>query len=397
MGQVFLVLFIIFIIVAFLEGNIMIIYAISGNGTADFGEYWILILIAVVTDFILLFLAMAKIVPPVISSFQLMRSGLKNRRIAKKESANLKKLLKKEKPDVDRLQELRDKRISESDTKRTLHFCQLIENIAGEEQLQDCLSEVRKKQSVLDEISDIENKVLKVAESCKNAGDIKKCKYYLSTLKTTKITSEITCLENECKEQVLRRERERRAIRLWVKVFLGVFILGAAVFAGFYIADTPYRELRSMIKDQSLTAEMCNWKNRESEESYYEYFTSEKGYKLLASELTHLHQDDNISKAMWLLCIQPDCIDGFHLGASTSFIRWIVEYARANGVRSTDQERGRYNVTYDVDGYQVTIDSDDDKANHIRYINAFLISDGENQVIVHAQNKYQEETIPIIE
>ena len=171
MGQAYLLVIIIVIIAAFFVGNIMIISAMSGNGTADWGEYWILIFIAVVIDFILIFLAMAKIMPSANSSFQLMRSGLKNRRIAKKESANLKKLLKKEKPDVNRLQELRDKRISESDTKRTLHFCQLIENIAGEEQLQDCLSEVRKKQSVLDEISDIENKVFKVAESYKNAGD----------------------------------------------------------------------------------------------------------------------------------------------------------------------------------------------------------------------------------
>ena len=400
MGQAYLLVIIIVIIAAFFVGNIMIISAMSGNGTADWGEYWILIFIAVVIDFILIFLAMAKIMPSANSSFQLMRSGLKNRRIAKKESANLKKLLKKEKPDVNRLQELRDKRISESDTKRTLHFCQLIENIAGEEQLQDCLSEVRKKQSVLDEISDIENKVFKVAESYKNAGDFYECKHYLDILKAEKITPEITSLENEYMEQVLRRERERRAIRLWVIVFLGVFIFFAAVFARFYIADIPYRELRSMIKDQSLTAEMCNLENRESEESYYKYFKSEKGYKLLASELTRLHQDGNISEAMWLLCIQPDCIDGIHLGASSSFIRWIVEYARANGVRSTNQkdaDDSSYIVTYDVDGYQILIYSYDDKDSKTNVIYSFYIINGKNSSTINLRNPFVEEAMPIIE
>lgn len=374
----------------------MIIVSISEKDISDWSEFWIIIFVAVVIDIILLWLAMAKIMPPIGSSFQLMRSGLKNRRIAKKESAKLKKLLKSEELDVNRLQELRDKRISESATKRTLHFCQLINNIVGKEQLQDCLSAVREKQSVLDEINNLENRILKVAENCKNAGNIKKCKYYLDILKTTKITPDITRLENDCEEQLLRRERESKAIRSWQKGICCLLVILVTIFAILFIQDTPYRELRSMIRDQSLTAEMCN---RNSEESYYEYLDSEKGHKLIASELTKLHKNDDVIKAMWLLCIQPDCIDGYYLSASPSFINWIVDYAKHNGVRNTDQ-KGDYGllyfVTYSVDDYQITLSSYYDNMSTIK-TGGFDISNGDEQVSVNTKVNYAKENIPTIE
>ena len=399
MDKIFIFLFIIFLILAFFEGNIMIIISISEKDISDWSEFWIIILVAVVIDIILLWLAMAKIMPPISSSFQLMRSGLKNRRIAKKESAKLKKLLKSEELDVNRLQELRDKRISESATKRTLHFCQLIDNIVGKEQLQDCLSAVREKQSVLDEINNLENRILKVAENCKNAGNIKKCKYYLNILKTTKITPEITRLENDCEEQLLQREREGKAIRSWQKGICCLLVILVTIFAILFIQDTPYRELRSMIRDQSLTAEMCSRKNRNSEESYYEYLDSEKGHKLIASELTKLHKNDDVIKAMWLLCIQPDCIDGYNLSASPSFINWIVDYAKHNGVRNTDQ-KGDYGllyfVTYSVDDYQITLSSYYDNMSTIK-TGGFDISNGDEQVSVNTKINYAKENIPTIE
>lgn len=400
MDKIMVILFVISIVLLFFVGNGMIISAVCGKYPLNWSEDWVGVLVAIVGDIILLCLALAKIMPSVSSSFQLMKGGLKNRRVAKKESANLKELLKDEKLDLNRLQELRDERINESATKRTLHFCQLIENIVGNEQLQDCMSEVRKKQSALDEMNEIENKVFKVAESCKNAGDIYACEHYLNILKTTKTTSEITSLENECEEQLLLRERERKAIRLWVKVFLGAFIFCITVFAGLYIKDTPYRELRSMIRDRSLTTEMYEWRSRNSEESYYRYLVSEKGYKLLASELTKLHREDDAEKAMWLLCIQPNCIDGYHLGTTTSFIKWIVEYAKANGIRSTapmGTESTQHKVIYDVDGYRITLSSYDDKEFNINDINSFRISDGENEVRVYKRYEYLEETIPMIE
>lgn len=396
MDKLFLIIFAIFMVVAFFEGNIMLIVAACGGDSVDWSEYWIIAVIAIVMDLILLWLAMAKIIPPVSSSFRLMRNGVKNRRITKKESAKLKKLLKKEEPDLNRLWELRDKKITESATKRTLHFCRLIETIDGTGQLRDCLSEVSMKQSVLDEIKDIEGSILNVAERCKNAGDIKKCIYYLDILKSTKITPEITSLEDKCEQQLLQRDRERNAIRSWQKGACGLLIIIITVCAALYIRDTPYRELRTMIRNQSLTAEMCDWKNRDREESYYEYLDTNKGRNLIASELTKFHEEDDVLKAMWLLCIQPNSVDGYDLWASPSFIEWILGYARMNGVRSVEERaNGEQYVTYTVDGYQIIMTLYND-GKGIGNIYQFSISDGENQIAVDKRSRY-DDTVPAIE
>ena len=396
MEIVMMMLLVFTIVVAFFFGNGVIIVAIFGGDVSEqWSEYWILILIAVVIDLILLYVG-AKIIN---EPLQLARSGLRNRRNAKKNSAELKKILKDEKSDVDRLVELRNKGIDENVTKRTFRFCQLIENIDGKEQLKECLSEVSEKQRVLDEINDIENRMLKIAESCKDAGDIEKCRYYLDILKSKKLASKITSLEDECQEQIFARGRENSAIWSCAKVLLGILFILVVIIAVWYQKDAPYRKLRSMIREQTLTAEMCSWKNMRSEESVYREFESEKGYKLLVSELTRLHRDDDVSKAMWLLCIQPVSIDGVRLCASSSFIEWIVEYAKTNGVRSTDQDGDDdswYNVTYSVDGYQIIIDSSADKDRAIN-VQDFVISDGENRTDVYVKNQYQRETIPTIQ
>lgn len=399
MDKLMLVLLGFCLVAGFFIGNIMIISAICGGGTQDWAEYWILLVIAIVTDIILLGLILLKIIPRVSSSYDHMRNGLKNRKIEKRESRRLKKLLKDETLYVNRLQELRDKGISERKIKRTLHFCQLIESIDGKGQLQDCMAKVSEKQSILDEINDIEGRIFGFAECCEKAGNVIKCKYYLDLLKIHMITPEIVSLEKECESRQSSRELERKAVRSWIKGALLALGILVAVFVALYIQDTPYRNLRSMIKDQTLTEEMCDWSNRKSEDSYYEYLTSKKGYKLLAAELTKLHSEDDVARAMWLLCIQPDCIDGYNLAASSSFIQWILKYAKVNGIRSTNQEGADdtwHIVTYDVDGYKIKIDSIEDRASNIDEIGDFSISDGENGSTIYAKYKYLDETIPII-
>lgn len=153
-----------------------------------------------------------------------------------------------------------------------------------------------------------------------------------------------------------------------------------------------------MIRDQSLTAEMCQAGNRNSKESCYDYITSERGLKLLASELSRLHKKDDIHGALWLLCTQPDCIDGIHLCASPSFIEWIVGYAKSNGDRSDDQDsfgKRWYNVTYLVDGYEIILDSYNDSEAYLWNITDFIIICGETRVEVHGR-KSQKQDVPVI-
>lgn len=394
-----LVLFGGFIFIIFLVGNGMILSAMCGEEALDWSEFGIFYIVAIIADIILLCLVLSKIIPRVRSSYHLMRNGLKNRKVEKRASKKLKKILEDETLYVNRLQELRDKGISERKIKRTLHFCQLIESIDGKEQLQECMTKVGEKQVILDEINEIEGRIFGIAECCEKAGDVEKCKYYLALLKAHMITPEIVSLEKECELQQSLRELERKAIRSWIKGVLLTLVILVAVFAGLYIQDTPYRNLRSMVEDQTLTWEMCNRRNREGKDSYYEYLVSKKGYKFLAAELTKLHSEEDVSKAMWLLCIMPNCINGYDLAASPSFIQWIVGYAKANGIRSTDKEGADdtwYNVFYDVDGYRITIDAYEDKASAIDEMDDFSISDGKNRSHIHTKYRNVDETIPII-
>lgn len=400
MGVAVLAVLLILIVMGFFCGNIMIVEMIYSGETLYFDDSGLLVLLAVVGDCILLYLAIAKIKTPFISSLQLLRSGLKNRRKAKKEAANLKKLADREEHYVNRLQELRKKGISKSATKQALHFCWLMETLAGKEQLQDCLCKVNEKQSDLHEIEEIESNLLHLAESYNIAGNTEKYNYYLNLVKENKSAPMAASVEEKCLEYTLLREKERKAIRSWRNVFLAILICLAIGYALYYTYDAPYRQLRSRIRDQSLTAEMCDEENMSREESYYVYLNSSKGYKLLASELTQLHINNDVRKAMWLLCIQPDFIDGYDVGASTSFMDWIIKYAKSNGVRSTDQEGAGdrwYNVTYEVDGYRITISSDEDRTSDINEIRDFFITDGENKSTICVWKRYGKKDMPIIE
>ena len=126
---------------------------------------------------------------------------------------------------------------------------------------------------------------------------------------------------------------------------------------------------------------MFDWRNEETENSYYDLIRSEKGYKFLASELTKLHRDNDIKKAMWLLCVQPVDIDGIDVCASYSFINWIVDYAKENGTTKSDS-------TYSVDGYEINVSSTG---------NYFVISNGQNTVGVDRKNPYHEGYVPTIQ
>lgn len=232
--MVVLVILIVMAIAMAVCGNMLIIAAITGEIPFDWSEAGVAYILAIVADIFLLCLLLKKILPPVRGSFLLMRRGVKNRRIAKKASKKLKEYLRNEAPDLDRLQELRDKGISKSDTTRTLHFCQLIETLAGEEQLQGCLSEVREKQNVLDEIDDIENSIIRTAEKCKDAGDMAGCYYYLKIIRSVKKTPEVASLENEYEEKLFWMERERMAIWTWKKAAIMLLVILIAVFAVLY-------------------------------------------------------------------------------------------------------------------------------------------------------------------
>lgn len=213
----------------FAWGNFLLIYALVRGWDVLSGQGFF-VGVGIIMDIILLYLVWEENSSNIKSSFQLMKNGLKNRRITKRGAIELKGLMESEEAYVNRFQELRIKKIREDDVKRTLHICQLIESIVGGGQLEECLSKVKESQSVLDEMNDIRNRILKTVEKCKKYNDFKKCYYYLDILKSAKITPEIASLEEECLEQDLLRKKEKGAIRLWALVFGLILVVLARFF-----------------------------------------------------------------------------------------------------------------------------------------------------------------------
>ena len=187
----------------------------------------------------------------------------------------------------------------------------------------------------------------------------------------------------------LNKENRKRKIKLIVSCLTVVTIIISIIITAHYTNNAPYRELQSKIDNQSLTVEMVEWKNRDSENSYYEYLHSEKGYKFLADVFTELHRNNEIEKALWLLCVQPDCIDGIDLCASDSFIDWVVNYAKQNG---TKKEQSDGDITYYVNDYEISISSIFDYSiGH-----TFRITNGKESTSVEKRNPYHDGSVPTI-
>lgn len=256
----------------------------------------------------------------------------------------------------------------------------------------DTLSEDEKKRfpQNIAEVEDYE----KILEQ-----EISKLKTELNSVAASDDEQISAMIKKHCPE--VHKNINRKRLKLIAKIIIPTTIVIVLISAINFANNIPYRELHSKIEDQSLTAEMLSWNNRENDDSYYKLVRCEKGYKFLASELTKLHRKNDVKKAMWLLCIQPDCIDGIDLCASDSFIDWVVNYARKNGKEHTDSKG---NTTYSIDGYDVTISSIfNHNVGHYSGISNgnighyFSISDGQNGTRVDRKNSYHEGYVPTIQ
>ena len=388
-GVTVLVIILFILVIAAFMGNIEIIAALIVQDTSPITENGFLVFVAVVADIILLCLLIKKLSKPTANSLSLARRGITNRLNIKKQSAEIKKTSRNITDYINRLKELRTLGIERDSTIRTHKFCQLLVAVSNEEQMKACLEAVNRRKAIVNEISDIEQSIVQLADKYRTVGNAEKCVQYLEIVESGQNRIDVGEIKKDCNEQLILREKESKAIKLWTILAVLIILVALIIFSGSYIKDTPYRELRSMIEDQSLTAEMCDWDNRKDENSYYEYLHSEKGYKFLADVFTELHRNNEIEKALWLLCVQPDCIDGMDLCASDSFIDWVVNYAKQNG---TKKEQSDGDITYYVNGYEISISSIFDYSiGH-----TFHISNGKESTSVEKRNPYHEGSVPTI-
>ena len=227
MKEFVLVLLVLFSAELYMRNNNYIINSLLRGEFEILIYRWPVVLATVKTDIAFICCVLHKFKTTVVPSLRLARNELKNRSAAKKKAAMLEEASENEALFVTRLQEQR-KEISISAIRRTLRFCQLMEAVAGKEQMQGCMSMVKEKQGVLDEIAAAEKKLLEIAEGYKNAGDTEKCRYYLSLIQSDKLMPEVAAVEKECQEQALLRAAQKDALQLWKTLFV-VILAGLAV------------------------------------------------------------------------------------------------------------------------------------------------------------------------
>lgn len=374
----------------FIGGNIFLFTGALTDDLSDNGFAWIMVIVAVIADLAIFFWLASKIATAIGKKYENNKADklAQNKEIVVKEIGKIISYKKEIQHTFNRHFEKIERQFS---------LVSLISSCMGNnnQELNNLLLDSKEeafattKNEIWGKLSESEKK--RFPESVDKVESYEKTlEQEISELKTD-LTSVATCDEEKlsvlikkyCPE--VHKSINHKRIKLIAKIVIPIVIIIALVCSINFIKNTPYRELRTMIAEQTLTAEMLSWDG-----SYYDYIQSEKGYKFLASELTELHRKNDIKKAMWLLCIQPGCIDGIDACASDSFIDWVVDYARENGSQKTDSKG---NTTFSVDGYEITISSIfDSSIGH-----SFSISKGQDGAIVENRNPYHEGYVPTIQ
>lgn len=378
----------------FIAGNAFLFTGALNDDLSDNGIAWLMVIVAVIADLIIL----GWIASKVFSVVEKKHESNKTEKLS-----NMKEIVVKEIGNkISHRSEIKrafDKHFEKIERQSSL--VSLISSCMGSnnQELKNLLVSKKDeafestKSEILDKLTETEKKrfpqnIAEVEDYEKTLEqEISELKTELNSVAASDDEQISAMIKKHCPEA--HKSINRKRIKLIAKIVIPIIIIITLVASVKYIQNAPYRELHSMIEEQSLTAKMLEY-NSKNEDSYYDIIHSEKGYEFLASELTELHRRNDAKKAMWLLCIQPNCIDGINLCASDSFIDWVVDYARKNGTQETDSKG---NKTYYVDGYKINTSSIFD--NPIGH--DFSISNGNNGATINRKNMFREEYVPTIQ
>lgn len=285
---------------------------------------------------------------------------------------------------VTKLQSLRLKHVNAAQIAKEARLCSILRAVSSGESIDACIAALSAKQAIVDEIRSLERKIADTANRYAEIGDAQKCEYYINVLGHQSRHVNITAIQEKCSQQKEQDKANKEKIKKFFialsVVIVGVVLVGIAIWT----SNAPYRELEAAIDARELTREQCEYSGKHSESSFYDSVKTDKGKKVIAAKLSDYHRNNDIDSALWLVCVQPNYIDGYDIGASEDFIQWIVEYAEKNGSliegNSPQYEVGEYTIT--VYGYSTT------------YLN---ISDGEHSARVEPKTDYQTENIPIVQ
>lgn len=280
---------------------------------------------------------------------------------------------------IEQLKKLRNANIDPIKVERANTFYQLIQFMDYNVQISGCEKALKEKYDILESVKNLEKELIEKAEIYKQKGNIDKYIYCCSFVDQNQSFGYTNRLRNECLEYAAQRREERKAFKKWRNVILILLSILLAISIIRTINNIPYWQLHNEIKNQTLTREMCDYSNRENENSYYQYLEEDKGLKVICKELSNYHKKNDIESALWLICVQPDCINGYDMCASEEFMEWIMECAKNNGIK--DGNNGF--DTYFIGDYQIELYSDD-------YI---LVSNDKNSSSVEGRNDAWEDDV----
>lgn len=309
------------------------------------------------------------------NEFILSIKSIRSRHISRKQTKKLGKENDISKVIAD-FENLQSKNINEVSVQICERFCDLLDSIHSTDELKSCISVLNEKRNTLNQIRDDEKIIVELAEQYSKIGNIEKCNTILDKVKSSKkaetIKSNTITIQSE-------RTRENKAIKRCVLMIFLFFLSVTIVLFSVYLATANFREIKGKIEAKTLTREMCDYGG-----TYYDYFKSSDGNKLIAQTLSDYHSNDDFDGALWFLCIQPNKINGMGVSASNGFIYWIYDNTLDIG---TKNDKNTYLVK--VENQEYTIDFDL-SGNDYAY-NSFSISNGQNHCNVEMTNQFYKE------
>lgn len=183
------------------------------------------------------FILICFLIKKIANSLSLAIRGITNRLNKKKQSAEIEKTSQNITDNINRLKELRTLGIERNSTIRTHKFCQLLVAVSNEEQMKACLEAVNRRKAILNEISDIEQSIVQLADKYRSVGNVEKCVQYLEIVESVQNRRDFGEIKKQCNEQLIQREKERKAIILWNILSVLMILIALIIFSVSYIKE----------------------------------------------------------------------------------------------------------------------------------------------------------------
>jgi len=179
----------------------------------------ILIIVVYIIDIFLI----KELIPSIKKSFGLALKGFQKRFMKRDKllSADDEKI-------IARLRELKKVDLNDGKVYRTLHFCQLVQNLENSDCAKECYFEAMCRKETLDEVKQCENILLETAKECKQKGRIEQANQILQEISENNLLFDRDSWNREYEVYEQNVATETEALTNWsfgIVLIIGISIL----------------------------------------------------------------------------------------------------------------------------------------------------------------------------